>query len=155
MQNRFTPKIRLLVLKYSFLKFQCYVVKPVQEVPEKAYLEDLMSEIIELAKLGRHSWLPCIPEKEPNLATPTKEEVLQFQRTRFPVNSSQILNYRTGIWQPQKLIYLVPTISAGQTFAGTKFPVNARRNYIRRNLRPRRKLFLLIFCPGEILFTKI
>ena len=67
---------------------QCYVVKPVREVPEREYLEDLMSEIIELAKLGRHSGLPCIPKREPNLEKPSKEEVIQFQRTRFPVNSS-------------------------------------------------------------------
>ena len=87
MQNRLTPKISLLVLNYRFLKFHS-VVKPVQEVPEKAYLEDLMSEIIEFAKLGGHSGLPCIPEKEPNLEKPSKEEVIQFQRTRFSVNSS-------------------------------------------------------------------
>ena len=91
MQNRLTPKIRLLVLHFK-LRFskvsQCYVVKPVREVPEKAYLEDLMFEIIELTKLGGHSGLPCIPEKEPNLEKPSKEEVVQFRRMIFSVNSS-------------------------------------------------------------------
>ena len=64
---------------------QCYVVKPVREVPEKTYLEDLMSEIIELAKLGGHSGLPCIQGRKPNLERPSKEEVIQFQRTRFSI----------------------------------------------------------------------
>ena len=79
-----TPRFKLHFSKVP----QCYVVKPVREVPEKAYLEDLMSEISEIAKLGGHSGLPCIPEREPNLEKPSKEEVIQFQRTRFSVNSS-------------------------------------------------------------------
>ena len=79
-----TPRFKLQFSKVS----QCYVVKPVQEVSEKAYLEDLISEIIKLAKLGGHSGLPCIPEREPNLEKHSKEEVVQFQKTRFSVNSS-------------------------------------------------------------------
>ena len=78
------PRFKLHFSKVS----QCYVVKPVREVPEKAYLEDLMSKIIELAKLSGHSGLPCIPERKPNLEKPSKEEFIQFQRTHFPVNSS-------------------------------------------------------------------
>ena len=39
--------------------------------------------------------------------------------------------------------------------AGQSFGENARRNLIHRNLKPRRALFLPIFCPGEILFTEI
>ena len=78
-----TPSFKLQFCKVS----QCYVVKPVLEVPEKAYL-DFMSEIIELAKLGGHSGVPCIPEREPNLEKPSKEEVILFQRTRFSINSS-------------------------------------------------------------------
>ena len=92
-----SPRFKLHFSKVS----QCYVVMPEREVPEKAYLENVMSEIIELAKLGGHSGLPCIPERELNLEKPSKEVIHAFLR-KFV---SQILNYTTGIWQPRKLIY--------------------------------------------------
>ena len=75
-----TPSFKLQFSKVS----QCYVVKPVREVPEKAYLEDLMSEIIKLAKLGRHSGLHCIPERQPNLENLRKRESYSSRERVFP-----------------------------------------------------------------------
>ena len=63
-----TPHFKLQFSKVS----QCSVVKPVQEVPENAYLEDLMSEIIE------------VPEREPNLEKPLKRKSYSSKERVFP-----------------------------------------------------------------------
>ena len=74
-----TPRFKLLFSKVS----QCYVVKPIRDVPEKAYLEELVNKTIRLVESGGQSELPRIPENETKKQKPSKEEVIKFQKTRF------------------------------------------------------------------------
>ena len=81
-----TPRFKLLFSKVS----QCYVVKPIRDVPEKAYLEELVNKTIRLVESGGQSELPRIPENETKKQKPSKEEVIKFQKTRFFVKSPHV-----------------------------------------------------------------
>ena len=77
------PRYKLQFSKVS----QAYVVKAIRKPPEKKYIDDLMSEVVNLTKFEDHvvnlPILPDIPQSASATEKPDKNEMIKQKRTRF------------------------------------------------------------------------
>ena len=81
--NNNIPRYKLQFSKVS----QAYVVKAIRKPPEKIYIDDLMSEVVNLTKFEDHiinlPILPDIPQSASATEKPDKNDMIKQKRTRF------------------------------------------------------------------------
>ena len=70
--------------KFQFSKLsKTYVVKKINNVPERKYVNDLMDTALASLSSGHINPLPKTPQFDDPISKPSKEEVIRLQKSRF------------------------------------------------------------------------